>query len=79
MLVARAPGTTKTDAGPPKILMQLSDGHHKSVAKTHLHACIFYIFQIRTTKNLNGQPELEPGCPWDNHFFCLIRTLVIKP
>ncbi len=71
ILVVCAPGTTKKVAGQPKILMQ-SD-NHKYVAKTHLSTSIL---QVRTTKNLDGQPEIVTWLSV-GQYFSLIRTLVI--
>ena len=31
---------------------------------------LFHV-KVRTTKNLDGQPENVNGCPWDNHLFFL--------
>ena len=41
-LVVQLPGTTKTCAEQPKVMLQLSGGQQQSQAKVAILACTFY-------------------------------------
>ena len=49
----------------------LTLSEQKSIACSLIHSGPKTLFHIRTTKNLDGQPEIYLGCPWDNHLFFL--------
>ncbi len=50
--------------------MQLYEDNHKFVGKTNL--CTFRpIFQVRTNKNLDGQPEIVTWLSVGQHLFSL--------